>query len=263
MRTFALHFNHLGALLPSSGNDRLPRLLLLIALVAALSLTVSLLVTYLIKDSNLLPILDALDRRAMLMLNFAGSKAADNFWFEYSDKATWLPLSVVIVITLLIEHPGSAREKMLFVLAIATIILITDQTASAVIKPWVGRLRPSHDPVLSPFIHYVNGYHGGRHGFVSSHAAINVGITTMLFYIYKDRFSRFTFVVYCSLMCYSRIYLGVHYPGDIIAGGLLGWAVAYLVFHYGRNAIHAFTTECQPKLVLLTFYITIAVIILQ
>lgn len=209
----------------------------------------------------MMPVLDHADRQLMLVMNFTGSHAMDNFWYKYSQRVIWLPLIIAVVATIITLHPGSWREKVVFVIAVAAIILVTDQLASGIIKPLAGRLRPSHTPALAPLLHYVNGYHGGLYGFVSNHAAVNVGIATMLCTIFHDRFTRFTLVLYAALMCYSRIYLGVHYPGDVLCGALLGWAIVYMAFKWFGNRINVFTTDRRPTLFLLVFYATLTIII--
>lgn len=91
-------------------------------------------------------------------------------------------------------------------------------------------------------------------------AANNVGIATMLCMIFKDRLTRFTLVLFAAIMCYSRIYLGVHYPGDVLCGALLGWAIAYASFRFLGSRIHVYSTTERPTLMLLVFYSTLVII---
>lgn len=212
--------------------------------------------------ANMINGLDIADKRAMLAMNFAGGSVADHFWYSYTQQFIWAPLMLIVVITLLKLHPGCTRDKLIFVVSLALVIVAFDQLASGVIKPLVCRPRPSHDAALAPLLHYVNGYHGGAHGFVSSHAAVNVGIATMLCCIFKDRLTRITLVLYASLMCYSRIYLGVHYPGDIICGGFIGWLVAYASFKYLGSRMRMFSTTRRPVFILLAYYIGVLIVMI-
>lgn len=194
---------------------------------------------------------------------FRGHSVTWCFLVQILRETTWLPLIITATVSLVSAHQGTTRAKILFIAAVALTIIITDQICAGILKPLIGRLRPSHDPHICFLLHYVNGYRGGLHGFVSNHAAINTAIATMLCCVYKDRFSRATFILFATLMCYSRIYLGVHYPGDILAGCAVGWVIAYTTFHkFGRN-IHVYATEDQPYVLLLVFYATLSFLVLQ
>ncbi len=208
-----------------------------------------------------IPLLDAADKRAMLALNFTGTPAADSFWYGYSRQANWLPLMAAAVFTIIYMHPGSTRDKIVFTLWVAMMIVLFDQLSSGVIKPLVGRLRPSHDPTICMMLHYVNGYKGGLHGFVSSHAANTVGIVTILCTIYKDRITRTILIAFAAMMCYSRIYLGVHYPGDILGGALLGWGIAYTVTKHFATNMRIYTTRKRPTALLAVFAMTVTALV--
>ncbi len=203
------------------------------------------------------PVLDGLDKQAMLLLNFKGAPAMDYFWYSYSQTSTWLPLMLLAAVSMVWLHPGSWRDKLLFVLSLAAVIVLADQLASGVIKPLAGRLRPSHDPSVCQLLHYVNGYRGGAHGFVSSHAAVNTAITTVLCTVFRNKLARATFVTYDVLMCYSRVYLGVHYPGDVVCGALLGWTLAYWAVCRNGRRIRAFTTGRPPVAILMLWGATV------
>ena len=238
-------------------------LLFIILSIPALAFLYEFISGIIISAESIIPLLDSIDRKTMLVLNFEGTPSLDAFWFKYSEKTTWLPLIITATVSLISAHPGTTRTKILFIAAVALTIIITDQICAGILKPLIGRLRPSHDPHICFLLHYVNGYRGGLHGFVSNHAAINTAIATMLCCVYKDRFSRATFILFATLMCYSRIYLGVHYPGDILAGCAVGWVIAYTTFHkFGRN-IHVYATEDQPYVLLLVFYATLSFLVLQ
>lgn len=201
-------------------------------------------------------ILDSLittDKRAMLLLNFKGSATTDSFWYGYSHMRAWIPLILVTVGSVVYYHPGNWKEKLTLIIAIALLITVLDQLSSTVIKNLTARPRPSHDPSLCYLLHYVNGYHGGRYGFVSGHATNIVGITTVLCYIFRNRFIRLTLCLFAAMMCYSRIYLGVHFPGDIICGALLGYGVATLMLRTLGRKIHVYSTCCCPGLIIIFF----------
>jgi undecaprenyl-diphosphatase len=98
-------------------------------------------------------------------------------------------------------------------------------------KPYFARLRPSQEPYLQAFIHIVNGYKGGKFGFASSHAANTFGVATFFFLLSgKKRKWMVLLFPWAALVTYSRIYLGVHYPGDIVVGALIGMLAALAGF---------------------------------
>ena len=106
--------------------------------------------------------------------------------------------------------------------------------SSSLIRHAVGRLRPANlDNPISDLVHVVNGYRGGRYGFPSSHAANSFGLVFFLFFLMRKSPLPAIMTVWAIVNCYSRIYLGVHYPGDILCGslvGLLGAAIVWLVY---------------------------------
>ena len=153
----------------------------------------------------------------------------DNFMALVTVIATWLPMILMLLYMMYIKKVW--RKMLVLLLAVAVVILIADQVSASIIKPAVARLRPSHNPDLQATIHTVNGYRGGMFGFVSSHAANCFGIALFLAFLFKNRSFTMVMVAWASLMCYSRIYLGVHYPGDIICGAILGVVAAAAAYY--------------------------------
>jgi undecaprenyl-diphosphatase len=106
-------------------------------------------------------------------------------------------------------------------------------------KPFFARLRPSHEPGLQNLVHLVNGYKGGLYGFASSHAANTFGTATFVWLALKPfmRWSGLIFI-WAVVMTYTRIYLGVHYPGDILVGALFGILIGWLSFEVCSYLMH-------------------------
>ncbi|MCL2131007.1 MAG: phosphatase PAP2 family protein [Lentimicrobiaceae bacterium] len=156
-----------------------------------------------------------------------------HFWF-------WLPM-LAVVLWLMWKH---YQKKLYLVLAFfALSVVITDQT-SVFIKNSVQRPRPSHNVEIKDQLHlhqYKNGnvYRGGKYGFVSSHAANNFGLMVLFLYFFKPVKRRllWIFPVWAVLSCYTRIYLGVHYPLDIVCGAFLGIFCGLLTLWFYRLSV--------------------------
>lgn len=208
-------------------------------------------------STTLMAFLVSADKSLMLTLTLREHTSFDMFWFYYTNLSCWIPLISVLLFTLWIWHPSDNRHRLLLMLSIALLILVLDQTSSGLIKPFVERLRPSHDNTISEFLNYVNGYRGGRYGFVSGHATNIVGITTWLCHIFRTKVARAVFIIFAVTLCYSRIYLGVHFPGDIICGSILGYVLARLAIALlaGRNIL--FSIERTPWMVVGTYLLTV------
>ncbi len=188
--------------------------------------------------------LDQIDRQLMLMLNYDGGAILDQFWYWFSVKWTWVPMYLIILVTMARADYKSQREicstnryswlilYLVQIVCVALVVTAADQIASHLIKPMVCRLRPAQDPLLMEFIHIVNGDRGYKYGFVSSHAANTWALTVYLAYIFRNKYVNLYMVIWATLTCYSRIYLGVHYPGDIMGGTIVGIASAYVIMQY-------------------------------
>ena len=168
------------------------------------------------------------DQQLLLTLNGSDSTYLDNFFMLVTRTGTWIPLALVLLYVLLWNRPW--REVLLFLLCFALVILIADRFSSGFCKPFFHRLRPSHEPLLEGLVDLVEGRRGGLYGFISSHAANTFGVWAFIS-LYFRRFSiTAPFFLWASLLSYSRIYLGLHYPGDILAGALFGILVGVLSY---------------------------------
>jgi undecaprenyl-diphosphatase len=116
--------------------------------------------------------------------------------------------------------------------AIFVVFAITDLASVHLFKNVFLRLRPCHEPALSGLVHLVNNRCGGSYGFVSSHAANTFGLAIMVLLLFKklNPWIGYGMVIWAAMVSYSRIYLGVHYPGDILGGALLGSFAAWGVY---------------------------------
>ena len=171
--------------------------------------------------------INAFDISVFSVLNNWHSPYFDSLMWLISGKLAWIPLSIAI---LFLAARKGWRQLVVAVLAVALTIVVADQISSSLIKPLVQRLRPSHNPDLADTIHLVREYTGGLYGFVSSHAANAFGVATIVSLLFRNRITTWTFILWAVIVCYSRIYEGVHYPGDIICGAIVGAFAALLIF---------------------------------
>lgn len=186
--------------------------------------------------------LNTLDHELMLWLNYDGGTFQDAFWYTLSQIPSWIPLYITIIFVMLQPSDGQKQKRwmkfILLLLFTALIFAFTDRISAGIIKPLVQRPRPSHDGSIMDQLHFVNDYHGGAYGFVSSHAANCFGLAVWVSCLYKRRSLVTAMMLYAVLNCYSRIYLGVHFPGDIICGTILGILCGWLGYY-------CYTRFCQ------------------
>lgn len=171
------------------------------------------------------------DKAAMLALNFDGGPVADFIFHTVSNSASWTPLALVFLYLIYKDHPGNWWKMCAIVLGLALTVTLCDQISSSIIKPLVMRPRPSHTDDISSLLHYVNGRHGGLYGFVSSHAANSFGATVYTAMFVRRRWFAIIAVCFSAIVCYSRIYLGLHYLGDILCGAALGALIGFMMYH--------------------------------
>ena len=167
------------------------------------------------------------DKTALLAVNGMYSVFQDAFWWMVSAK--WSSLLLVLALLWILMRQNR-RHALLVLLMVAVAVLVADQVSSGLIKHLVERLRPTHDPSLENAVHVINGYRGGMYGFVSSHAANFFAIATLVTLIMRRGLVAVALYGWGLVQCYSRIYLGVHYPGDILGGMIVGLLAGWLVW---------------------------------
>lgn len=180
------------------------------------------------------------DANLLLIINGAHSSYWDTFMYVYSGKWIWIPMYMALAYVLFRNF--SWKVALMCLVGVALTITLVDQVGASLIRPWIERLRPTNlDNPLSEYVHIVNGYRSGRYGFPSCHAANTFGLAFYLMFLIRQKGFTWFLVTWAILTCYSRAYLGVHYPGDLLAGALLGLCGAALIYgllvkfgHYHR-----------------------------
>jgi len=167
-------------------------------------------------------ILIKIDHALFHFINAAMANPFFNWLMPIITNADNFGLPLIVLWSFLLFFAGKRGTIAAVIILLA--FALTDVVAAQIIKPWVGRLRPSH--ALPDAINLLIGP-GGKYGFVSNHAANTMAIATIIGYFYKKWQ---TFVIAISLIIgFSRIYVGVHYPFDVLGGWLFGYAVAWLI----------------------------------
>jgi undecaprenyl-diphosphatase len=169
-----------------------------------------------------------IDRNLFLFLNGMNSPFWDEVMWIISAKATWIPL-YLFILWLFIRNHG--RKTVVIILFVAAAITLSDQLSVHAFKDVFQRLRPCHEPDLEALVHIVRGKCGGKYGFVSSHAANSFSIALFALLLLKRRWLSILLVSWALVVSYSRIYLGVHYPGDILGGAMLGSLTGWLLWY--------------------------------
>lgn len=177
-----------------------------------------------------------IDTEILLAINGWYAPWADQLMWIISAKATWIPLYLLLIGLLVWRYrqPAPTPIKWLqkvpacvvMIVVIGLAVGAADFIASGILKDWVARPRPSRVPELEGVLHLVNGYKSGQYGFVSSHAANTMAVALLFSLIWRNKIATVGLMLWVAANCYSRMYLGVHYPTDILGGLIVGSLVA-------------------------------------
>lgn len=171
------------------------------------------------------------DKQLLLFFNGSDSLFLDGMAKTLTTASTWIPLYVALLYVVL-KNNNNVQKVMLIIAGAALCVLLAGSLNDIFIKPWVCRWRPSRDPEIAMLVDTVNGYRGGDYGFFSSHAANTFSIAIFFSLLIRSRVLTVALVLWSLTNCWTRMYLGVHFPGDILCGlvwgGCVGTGIWYL-----------------------------------
>jgi undecaprenyl-diphosphatase len=172
------------------------------------------------------------DKKLLLFLNGFHADWLDPIMFQMTKTQFWVPLYLLLIYYIFKMYNN---EGWIFILGAALTIVLCDQITNSLMKPFFERFRPSIDPTLQGMVHLVNDYKGGLYGFASSHAANTFGSAVFIWLVLRQEYKWIGLVfIWATLVTYTRIYLGVHFPGDVIVGGLIGASCGYGSFRFSK-----------------------------
>jgi undecaprenyl-diphosphatase len=178
--------------------------------------------------------LNSIDTELFIALNPLHNRWFDSFMMLTTGRFVWVPMYCALLYAMMRKFGAWTAIK--FAIGIAITIAITDQLCATLIRPEVARLRPANlDNPLSALVHIVDNYRGGRHGFPSCHGANSFGLATVIALLFTQRRIGIFIFTWALIVCYTRIYLGVHYPGDILVGAVIGISIASVTFLITRR----------------------------
>ena len=208
-----------------------------------------------------------IDTEVLLAINGWHAPWADTLMWIISAKTTWIPLYLLLIGLLVWRYrqPSNNATKWLkkvpvcvvMIVAIVAAVGLSDFIASGILKDLVARPRPTRVPELEGVLHLVNGYRSGQYGFVSSHAANTMACGLLFSLIWRKKIATVGLMLWVAMNCYSRMYLGVHYPLDILGGLMVGVLMAVVAYQVllmlgvlSRHDVDGVQSNCKGSEVL-------------
>ena len=180
--------------------------------------------------------LSNIDTDLFLYLNGLHANWLDKVMIAVTQMWVWAPLYLLLIYWTVKQY---GKRCWWVFLAVGVVVLCSDQLSAHVCKPYFQRLRPCYNPDLQDLIYLPKGMAGGRFGFVSSHAANTFAVAAFLTPVLRNYRPWLGIVLYlwAFISSYSRIYLGFHYPGDILCGAILGILIGLILWKVFQFAV--------------------------
>lgn len=204
-----------------------------------------------------------MDEQLFFLINGSHTTFLDGFMYLVSQKAVWIPLYLSLLYVIWRNYSWKGIVAILLMVGIG--MLITDWANAHLLRPWIGRLRPSNpENPIAPLVHIVNDKRGSGCGMPSAHSANIWLLTFLMIHWCREKWMTVTMVLTAIMVCYSRVYLGFHYPGDIMGGFLLAALTAGTICYLHKRYFqfcpvtmlrHTFVTAIVAVLTMCSFLI--------
>lgn len=171
-----------------------------------------------------------LDRSLLAFFNGSDSLFLDNLVVVLTSGLTWIPLYLSLLY-IVIKNNETMKQILLVIGCVCLCLLISDGVVDYIVKPTVGRLRPTNDPLVKYSLNVVDGIRETQYGFFSAHASNTFCIAIFFSLLIRNCKFVTTMIIWSLVNCWTRLYLGVHYPSDILVGLLWGGFVGVLVYY--------------------------------
>ncbi|MCI1682769.1 MAG: phosphatase PAP2 family protein [Bacteroides sp.] len=172
------------------------------------------------------------EKGLFFLINGSHTHYLDCTMWLFSGMKIWIPLALFIIFNLV--YKKSWKRWVPALLAIVLVFVFCDQFSSHLIKPLFARPRPTHYPYIMEHVKTLFGYKGGHYGFISSHAANSFGFAVFTAFLFRNKLYSIAIFVWATIVSYSRIYLGVHFPSDIIGGMIAGFLIGFFMYKVYR-----------------------------
>ena len=189
------------------------------------------------------------DLPIMQVLQGSDSVFWDRFMLVLTNAFTWVPFYLALIF-MIIRNNETVKQILLVIGFAIFAVVLSDCVVDILVKPNFMRFRPCNDPVLRYTIDVVDGYRGGAYGFFSAHASNTMSVALFFCMVVKSRILSTTLIIWSLLNCYTRIYLGVHYPSDVLVGIIWGSVVAtvsYGLYYFIKKKIIAKTVYISDQ----------------
>ena len=180
--------------------------------------------------NDFISIIESFDQRILIFINSLNNPFLDKIMWIVSSTGFGFPFYILFIVLLIKTY--NIKQVAWLIIVLLLVVSLCDLSAKYCFKEVFQRYRPSHNLLLKDKLHLINNYSGGKYGFVSSHASNMAGISTMIYLLLKHSFKKLWYLLipFVLLICYSRVYLGVHYISDIIVGMFLGFFISLAIF---------------------------------